>query len=61
MAFDDEIPQHSLYLPAYRISQFPVTNAQYQEFVTAGSYGEKRYWGEADMEGYWSPAGFKGQ
>lgn len=30
---EHEIPQHAVYLSAYRIGRFPVTNAQYAEFV----------------------------
>lgn len=28
-----EAPQHSIYLPDYNIGKYPVTNAQYEEFV----------------------------
>jgi formylglycine-generating enzyme required for sulfatase activity len=28
-----EIPQHEVSLPAYRIGKYPVTNAQYEEFI----------------------------
>ncbi|MBI4661502.1 MAG: SUMF1/EgtB/PvdO family nonheme iron enzyme [Verrucomicrobia bacterium] len=31
----------------YRISRYPITVAQYQAFVDAGGYGEKRFWTEA--------------
>jgi len=31
----------------YRISRYPVTNAQYAAFVRAGGYAERRYWTEA--------------
>ena len=31
----------------YRISRYPVTVAQYQVFVDAGGYGEKRFWTKA--------------
>ena len=41
MARDSEMPQHTVYLDAYRIAKYPVTNAQYQAFVEAGGY-EKR-------------------
>ncbi len=34
-ASDDELPQHRLYLPAYRISRASITNAQYKIFVDA--------------------------
>lgn len=38
LAFDDEMPQHMLYLPAYRIARFPVTVAQFRQFAEATGY-----------------------
>jgi formylglycine-generating enzyme required for sulfatase activity len=35
-ANDDELPQHSLTLPAFQISKYPVTVAEYACFVRAG-------------------------
>ena len=35
LAFDDEMPQHRLYLPEYRIAGCPVTNADVKHFVDA--------------------------
>lgn len=35
---------------AYRISQTPITNAQYHAFVDAGGYTERRYWTEAGWQ-----------
>ena len=29
-----ETPQHEVFLPAYRIGKYPVTNAEYQEFIS---------------------------
>jgi formylglycine-generating enzyme required for sulfatase activity len=43
-AYDRELPQHKVTLPAYRISKYPVTNAQYAAFVVAGGYEERHYW-----------------
>ncbi len=45
---------------AYWIGRYPVTNAQFGEFVREGGYGEARYWGEAQAAGYWSLGVFKG-
>ena len=44
MALDSEKPQHTVYLDAYRIAKYPVTNAQYQAFVEAGGYEQRSYW-----------------
>ena len=35
LAYDDEMPQHRLYLPEYRIARMPVTVAQFAAFVAA--------------------------
>jgi len=45
--------QHTVTLPAYRISRFPITNAQFTAFVQAGGYGEDRYWPEAKAAKVW--------
>ena len=33
--FDAELPQHQVYLDAYEISRYEITNAQYQAFIEA--------------------------
>jgi formylglycine-generating enzyme required for sulfatase activity len=43
-AYDDEQPQHTLYLPDYWIAKMPVTNAQYAAFVQATRYKAPRHW-----------------
>ena len=43
-AYDDETPQHTVYLPAYRIARYPVTNEQYQAFVDAAGYETPSHW-----------------
>ena len=52
--YDDEKPRHALDLGyAFRISRFPITNAQFQAFVEDGGYQEARYWVEAQATGWW--------
>lgn len=48
-------------LPAFRISVYPITNAQYAAFVSVNGYGTEPYWHEAQQAGYWSESGFKGR
>lgn len=48
----------------YWISRFPVTNAQFAEFVQAEGYCHERhrnFWPEAIALDYWTPEGFKGR
>jgi len=45
---------------AFWIGRWPVSNAQFAEFMAAGGYHEERYWTEAQAEGAWTTAGFKG-
>lgn len=35
---DDEAPSHRVYLDSYWISRFPITYAQYQEFIQASGH-----------------------
>ena len=43
-AYDDERPQHIVNLPAFLISRYPITNAQYYAFVADGGYDNLQYW-----------------
>lgn len=42
--FEDELPQLKLYLPAFRIGRFPVTNMQYKLFVDATGHRVPTHW-----------------
>jgi formylglycine-generating enzyme required for sulfatase activity len=44
--FDNELPQHKVFLDKYRISKTPVTNAQYEIFTKATSYPVPGHWPE---------------
>ncbi len=35
---------------AYRISKYPITNAQYAAFVEAGGYGQREWWTDAGWD-----------
>jgi formylglycine-generating enzyme required for sulfatase activity len=43
-AYEDEKPAHEIHLPTFRISRYPVTNAQYQPFIAAGGYEQSPWW-----------------
>ena len=43
-AFDDEQPQHRVYVSEFYIGKYPVTNAQYEVFVRATGHEEPRHW-----------------
>ncbi len=45
--FGRERPQHVVMLPAYWIGRHAVTVGQYQAFVEAGGYHQRRHWTEA--------------
>jgi len=59
---DNEKPMEPVNIPyAYWIGRYPVTQAQYGLFVTAGGYKEESYWAEAKERGYWENGRFKGR
>jgi formylglycine-generating enzyme required for sulfatase activity len=45
-AIPDASPQHRVELAAFRIGKYPVTNAEYHDFITAGGYLRQDYWTE---------------
>ncbi|RIL10553.1 hypothetical protein DCC79_07685 [bacterium] len=44
----DHQPRHAVAIAAFRIGQFPVTNAEYACFLAAGGYDDERWWDTAD-------------
>ena len=47
---DNERPAHVVDVPPYWIDTFPVTNAQYQQFINDGGYKDFRWWHSAGWE-----------
>jgi gamma-glutamyl hercynylcysteine S-oxide synthase len=46
--WDNEYEAHTLDVPAFAIDQYKVTNQQYLDFITAGGYENKSFWGDKD-------------
>jgi formylglycine-generating enzyme required for sulfatase activity/predicted ATPase len=58
---DAERPLHQVELPyGYWLARFPVTNAQFAEFVTAQGYQNEAYWVEAAAHGFWGEGQTRG-
>ncbi len=49
-ALDNELPAHTVEVPAFWLDTVPVTNGAYAEFIAAGGY---------DDPGWWSPEGWR--
>ncbi len=45
-----EKPQHSVYLKAFWIDKYEVSNEQYARFIAAGGYQEREFWTQAGWE-----------
>jgi formylglycine-generating enzyme required for sulfatase activity len=44
----DHVPRHEVAIAAFRIGQFPVSNAEWQCFIESGGYDNERWWGTTD-------------
>lgn len=42
--FDNELGRHKVYLDAFKITDKPVSNAEYLEFIENGGYTDFRHW-----------------
>ncbi|MBA2743097.1 MAG: ergothioneine biosynthesis protein EgtB [Chthoniobacterales bacterium] len=43
-SYDNEGPQHRAYVPAFSLSNRPVTNGEYLAFIEAGGYTRPEFW-----------------
>lgn len=43
-AYDNEMPEHTVYLQPYAMDKRPVTNAEYLAFIRDGGYSDYRWW-----------------
>ncbi len=48
--WDNEYKSERVYVPAYAIDKYEVTNRQYLDFIAAGGYDNSEYWREADWK-----------
>jgi ergothioneine biosynthesis protein EgtB len=49
-AWDNEKPQHKVFLQNFLLDRAPVTNGEYLEFMNAGGYKDFRWWHSAGWE-----------
>lgn len=60
LAFGDEEPQHTYDIKHdYWLARYPLTNAQYAQFVDDNGYTNPAYWTEAAAHGYWENGQFR--
>lgn len=46
-----ETPEHTVFLDAYYMAKYPLTNAQYNEFLKENQYPQPKYWDDKDFNG----------
>ena len=52
--WDNEYEAHRVNVPAFAIDQYKVTNQQYLEFIDAGGYETREFWGDDDNRADWT-------
>jgi iron(II)-dependent oxidoreductase len=45
-AYDNELPPHTVHVPAFKIDKLPTTNQEYAEFITEGGYERREWWSD---------------
>ncbi|MDQ1613886.1 MAG: gamma-glutamyl hercynylcysteine S-oxide synthase, partial [Pyrinomonadaceae bacterium] len=44
--YDNELPAHTVALPAFKIDPLPATNEEYAHFIAEGGYARREWWDE---------------
>lgn len=44
--YDNELPSHTVNIPAFRLDRYLTTNAEYEEFIADGSYSRRELWSD---------------
>ncbi|MDX6270261.1 MAG: gamma-glutamyl hercynylcysteine S-oxide synthase [Acidobacteriota bacterium] len=44
--YDNELPAHTVALPAFKIDRLPTTNEEYAHFIAEGGYARREWWDE---------------
>ena len=47
---ENEMPQREVFLSAYFIDKYPVTNAQFKKFIESDGYTQKALWSDAGWQ-----------
>lgn len=45
-AYDNELPAHRIFVPAFRLARAPVTNEEFARFIEEGGYTRREFWDE---------------
>ena len=48
--YDEEFPQHNVYVPEYQIGKYEVTRGQFRKFIESGGYDKPEYWSKEGWE-----------
>jgi iron(II)-dependent oxidoreductase len=59
-AYDNELPVREVYVPAFKIDKYQVTNAEYARFIEEGGYERREFWSDEgwshrELEGWTAP------
>jgi len=49
-AYDNELPPHEVYVPAFKLDKYLTTNEEYAQFIAEGGYRRKEFWSDEGWE-----------